>query len=989
MTAQPFRRGTGGLIDRARTLAFTFDGRRYLGHPGDTLASALLANGIRVVGRSFKYHRPRGIFSAGPEEPNALVRLGAGARAEPNTRATMAELFDGLVAESQNRWPSLSFDLMRVNDHLAPLFPAGFYYKTFMWPPRLWGVYEWLIRRAAGLGRAPDLADPDRYEHCHVHCDVLVVGAGAAGLAAACAAARSAARVILVDERAAPGGALRFEHIRIGGQAASEWAASAADEFAGSPRARFLPRTTAFACFDHGVVGLVERVGDHAPASAPGVPRQRLWLVRARRVILATGAIERPLVFADNDLPGVMLASAARRYANEFAALPGRTAVVATDNDDAYRTALDLQRAGVAVAAVVDVRGHPHSAASDLAASAGIECIAGHGVARARGRGTVTAVEIAPVERGAPRRLPCDLVCVSGGWSPTVHLHCQAGGKLDVDEALAALVPVRAAPGFVSVGAARGTFAFAAAIAEGEAAGAAAAAELGFSATPACAPAVEDSVGYVGAPWPAAPRRGKRFVDFQADVTEADIALAHRENYRSVEHLKRYTTLGMGTDQGKTSSVNGLALLAALRGEPIAAVGTTTFRPPYTPVAFGAIAGAHIGAHYDAVRRTPLHGWHVAHGAAMMEAGQWLRPRVYLRPGENMHDAWMREARTVRGAVGLVDVSTLGKIDVQGPDAGAFLERVYCNPMRLDVGKVRYGLMLREDGIVLDDGTCARLGEQRYVLTTTTAHAAQVLLHLEFLLEVAWPALRVRLSAVTEQWAQMALAGPESRAVLARAADLLDVSREALPPLAARNGVIAGVPIRVFRVSYSGELAYEIAAPADCGAAVWEALLAAGAAFGIAPYGLEAMGVLRIEKGHVAGAEIDGRTTPADLGLARLVSRKKNFVGCHLLRRLALADPARPALVGLVPADGTTPIRAGAQLTEDPSAPASVALLGHVTSATHSPALGHPIALGLLREGAARKGGEIVAASPLFGEAVRCRVVDPVFYDCEGVRQNG
>ncbi len=992
MTAQPFRLPSGGAIDRARRLAFTFDGRAYAGHPGDTLASALLANGVRVAGRSFKYHRPRGIFTSGPEEPNALVRVGDGARAEPNTRATMVELYDGLVAASQNRWPSLGFDLWALNNMFAPLLPAGFYYKTFMAPARAWPSYERVIRRAAGLGTPVPHPDPDRYERRFAHCDVLVVGGGAAGIMAASAAARAGADVILADERDAFGGHLRGER-------------TGADLLLPSLRAleqtnvRLLPRTTAFGVYDHGTAALAERVIDRIGSAAAGaLPRQRLWMVRAREIVLATGAIERPLVFAGNDRPGVMLAAAARAYINRFAVAPGRRAVVFTNNSDAWRTALDAAAAGIEVAAIVDARPAPQGALVAAAHARGIAVRAGHAVVATRGGRALRAVAVAPIDgdgtpSGAPTWIDCDLLAVSGGLTPSVHLHSHTGGKLAWDEAIAAFVPGTGAENIRACGAARGVFALADCLADGARTGAAAAQALGLAGPtldlPSCAAEEPWSLRPLWEVRLAPKLRGKRFVDLQDDVTADDLALAVRENYRSIEHVKRYTTLGMGTDQGKTANINGLAIVAARRAEAIAAVGTTTFRAPYTPVTFGTLAGPETGKHFEPIRRTPLHDWHAAHGATFVEAGQWLRPRAYPHAGESFDAAWRREALAVRGAAGVCDVSTLGKIDVQGPDATAFLERVYCNGfVRLAVGRCRYGVMLREDGIVLDDGTVTRLAERHYLLTTTTANAGRVLAHVEYLLQTAWAGLKVRVTSVTDQYGQIALAGPRSRDVLARVADI-DVGNAALPFLASAPATIAGARIRLFRISYSGELAYEIAVPARRTVAVWEALMTAGREVGLAPYGTEAMAAMRIEKGHVAGAEINGQTTAADLGLARLVSAKKYFVGRRLLERPALADESRPSLVGLEPVDGVTAIPAGAQLVDDAGAKPPVPMLGHVTSVTFSPTLGRPIALALLTGGPARKGDTVTAAAPLDGVFVRARVVDPVFYDPAGERLHG
>jgi heterotetrameric sarcosine oxidase alpha subunit len=986
--AEPLRLPSGGAIDRTRTLSFTFDGRPYTGHPGDTLASALLANSVRVVGRSFKYHRPRGVFTAGPEEPNALARVGEGARAEPNTRATMVELYDGLVAASQNRWPSLGFDLWALNNLFAPLFPAGFYYKTFMAPARAWPSYERIIRRAAGIGAHVPHPDPHRYERRFAHCDVLVVGGGIAGMMAAYAAARAGADVMLVDERASLGGHLRGE--RVGGEILLSFVRALEQQ----TNVRVLPRTTAFGVYDHGTVALAERVLDHLGAASASQPRQRLWMVRARQIIIASGAIERPLVFAGNDRPGVMLAAAARTYVNRFAVAPGRRAVVFTNNPNAYRTAFDAAAAGIEVAAIIDARAVPSETAVATARERGIVVHAGHAVVATKGARGLRAVAIAPIDgAGAVTWIDCDLLAVSGGLTPSVHLHSHTGGKLAWDDAIAAFVPGSGAGDMRVCGAARGAFALADCLGDGARAGAAAAQALGLNPLsldlPACPPEEPWSIRPLWEVKPANKMRGKRFVDLQDDVTADDLTLAVRENYRSIEHVKRYTTLGMGTDQGKTANLNGLAIVAARRAEAIAAVGTTTFRPPYTPVALGALAGPETGKHFEPIRRTPLHDWHAGHGARFVEAGQWLRPRAYLRPGESFDAAWRREVLAVRGGAGICDVSTLGKIDVQGPDATAFLERVYCNGFaRLAIGRCRYGLMLREDGIVLDDGTVTRLGELHYFLTTTTANAGRVLAHLEYLLQTVWPDLKVRVASVTDQYGQIALAGLRSRDVLRKLVDI-DVDNSALPFLASAAATIAGARGRLFRISYSGELAYEIAVPADHTVAVWEALLAAGRELGLAPYGTEAMAAMRIEKGHVAGAEINGQTAPADLGLARLVSAKKYFIGRRLLERPALTDPTRPSLVGLEPVDGVTAIPAGAQLIADAQAKPPVPMLGHVTSVTFSPTLNRPIALALLKGGIARKGETIVAAAPLDGVRVAARVADPVFYDATGERLHG
>ena len=999
---QPFRIASGGLIDRNRPLAFSFNGKRLAGYAGDSLAAALLANGVRLIGRSFKYHRPRGIMCAGADEPNALVQLETGARTEPNMRATQIELYDGLVAASQNCWPSVACDIGSVNNLLSRLLPAGFYYKTFMWPPSLWMTYERLIRNAAGMGRAPDTPDPAQYEHRHAHCDVLVAGGGPAGLAAALAAARAGARVVIADEGSEFGGSLLAERADIDGEPAPNWVRRTLAELRSLPGVTLLGRGTVFGYFDHNALAVVEHAAPRARATATHSPTQRMWKVRAKQVVLATGALERPLVFANNDRPGVMLASAARTYANRYAARPGSRAVIFTNNDTAYAAALDLKAGGVDIAAILDVRAGSLGRAPQQASLAGIECRFGSGIRRVLGGRRVNAVEIARIDDAgsagvATATVDCDLVCVSGGWSPAVHLHSQAKGRLVYDERLAAFVPAPCAPPAVqaarSAGGANGAMTLAACLAEGLAAGAAAAHAAGCgSGTPPPTPdASADHQAPLQPLWQVRTgTRDKCFVDFQNDVTSADLALAAREGYTSVEHLKRYTTLGMGTDQGKLSNINGLAILSQLLEAQIPEVGTTTFRPPYTPVTFGAIAGQERGAHVAPLRLSAMDGWHAGAGATFINAALWRRPQLYARTGESDLDAVNREVLAVRRQVGLVDVSTLGKIDIKGRDAAELLERVYINNWKnLAIGKVRYGVMLREDGCVFDDGTTARLGDNHYVMTTTTANAVKVMATLEYLLQVEWRELEVYLTSVTEQWAAMALAGPDARRVLQAVAPSHDWSNAALPYMGYCATTIAGIPARVFRISFSGELSYEINVPADHGHAMWEHLIAAGQAFGIMPYGTEAMGVLRIEKGHAAGMELDGRTTPDDLGLGPLVSAAKDCIGKRSLKRAALAATGRKQLIGLIPGDGKTAIPRGAQLVADDSAPVPNPILGHVTANCYSPTLGKPIALALLANGRALTGKSFHATSPLAGITVPVTVTSPVFVDPQGVRVRG
>jgi methylglutamate dehydrogenase subunit C len=991
MPRQSRRLSEGGLVDRARTVSFTFDGEAYTGHPGDTLASALLANGVTLVGRSFKYHRPRGILTAGSEEPNALVELRAGARLEPNTRATVAELYDGLVALSQNRWPSLAFDVLAVNQLFAPIFGAGFYYKTFMWPSAFWEwLYEPAIRRAAGLGRASRLTDPDAYEKAFAYCDVLVIGSGATGLTAALAAARTGARVILADEDFQLGGRLLSEADVIAGKPAAVWAQGAVAELAALDNVRLMPRTTVFGVYDQGTYGAVERVNDHVAAPPPFEPRQRGWRIMTKRAVLAAGAIERPLAFANNDRPGIMLAGAVRTYVRRFGVAPGERAVVFTAGDDGWRTAYVLADAGVEVAAVVDSRDDPAIAQSvhpfPVFRRAVIERAAG-------GRG-LTGVEVRD-SAGERVRLSCDLLAVSNGWNPVLNLTCHLGTRPAWSEEISAFVPGSALPPGMSVGgAAAGRFTLAEALADGGRLGAAAGQEAGFSGTlPPVPPKIEvDERTGVAPLWRVKGGKGKAFVDFQNDVTTSDIALAHREGYAAVEHLKRYTTLGMATDQGKTANVTALAVMADLTGRTIPGVGSTVFRPPYTPVSFGAFVGHSRGKDFRPTRLPPTHDWAVQNGGVFAETGLWLRAQYFRRPGEtDWRTSVSREAKTVRSGVGVCDVSTLGKIDVQGRDAAAFLDRVYANTLStLAVGKVRYGVMLREDGFVMDDGTVARLGPDHFVTTTTTANAAKVLEHLDFCRQVLWPRLDVAIVPVTEQWAQLSVAGPRARAVLQKLVDRSDdIANEALPYMGCTEVTIGGTAGRLFRVSFSGELAYEIAVAAAYGDALMRALMQTGAEFGIAPYGTEALNVLRIEKGHASGAELDGRTTLGDLGLAKLGSRKKDSIGRVMAERPALVDPDRPVLVGLVPVDVTDKLLAGAHLIATAADATAEHVAGHVSSVAYSPTLGHDIALAFLSHGPDRIGETIRVVDLLRASDVACRVVNPVFVDPKGEKLRG
>lgn len=1000
MSDQSNRLAAGGRIDRDKPLSFTFDGKSYTGYEGDTLASALLANGVILVARSFKYHRPRGIFSAGPEEPNALVGLRTGARAEPNTRATVAELYDGLVAVSQNRSPSLKYDIQAVNQLIARFIPAGFYYKTFIGPfsgTKLWMFFEKFIRQAAGMGTGSHEADPDRYERRNAQCDVLIVGGGPAGIGAALTAAGTGARVILVDENPVLGGRLLKERMTVDGAPGADWAATSAAALAGMDNVRVLTRTSAFGYYDGNVLGCVERVADHFPEPPDHLPRQRWWKIRAKRVVLATGAVEQPIVFGNNDRPGIMLAGAVRSYVNEYGVLPGKRAVVFTTNDDGYRTALDLVAAGGDVAAVVDPRTEATSPLIAAVEAAGIPVRRGKAVVNAHGHFALQSVDVSGMDGRGADTIACDLLAMSGGWQPSVHLSSQTGAKPTWDASQGCFIPGQSTRPLSSAGSCAGHMDLAACLSEGYVRGAEAAAAAGFTSDKTFdVPVTEvETVAPNAQIWEAPDPAGghpKKFVDHQDDVAVSDVQLAHREGYVSVEHLKRYTTLGMGTDQGKTSNIAGLAIMAKLRGEDIPSVGTTTFRPPYTPIAIGAMGGPEVGQHYKPRRRSPMHDWHDGKDVEWIPAGLWDRPRFYpARAGEPLREAYIRETKQTRGSVGLCDVTTLGKIDIQGPDAAELLNRVYTNGFaKLPVGKARYGLMLREDGQVFDDGTTSRLGENHFVMTTTTANAVTVMAKLEFYLQCVWPDLKAKVVSVTEQYAAIAVAGPNSRKVLEKLVDI-DLSDAAFPFMACGPCVAAGVPGRLFRISFSGELAFEINVPSDYGQHMWDALMDAGAEFGVVPYGLEALGNMRIEKGHVAGSELDGRTTAEDLGLGKMMSSKKDFLGKALAGRPGLTADTRKKLVGLVPVDGATMLPNGSQIIEeaDRDAPPPIKMLGHVSSNGFSPELDLPIALGLLEGGLAREGDTVLVANPLKGIFVPATVRNPMFLDPEGKRLHG
>ncbi|WP_333683300.1 sarcosine oxidase subunit alpha family protein [Pontibaca methylaminivorans] len=981
--AQP-NRLAGGQIERSRKLAFIFDGARYEGHPGDTLASALLANNVRLMGRSFKYHRPRGLLTSGSAEPNALVELRTGARQEPNTRATTAELFDGLVAKSQNRSPSLRFDLLGINDVFSSFFGAGFYYKTFMWPKSFWEkVYEPMIRRAAGLGAISFEEDPDVYDKGFLHCDLLVIGAGPSGLAAALTAGRAGARVIVADEDFIFGGRLNGETFSVGGKSGSDWAAEAVAELESLPNVRCMRRTSVNGAYDQGVYSAVERVSDHVLVPEAGRPRQILWRIYSKRALLCAGAIERPIAFENNDRPGIMLASAMRDYANRWAVTAAPKVAVFTNNDDGHRTAADLIAKGVKVAAVIDSRpGAQRVADCELLTGAQVIDTSGrHGLAFVKGQ----------LADGGTRTIECGALGVAGGWNPNVHLTCHQRGRPVWSDEIAAFVPAPdAIPGLTVTGAANGDFSTAAALRTGSEGARAALDDLGITAPAFDLPEAEDAPLDITPLWYVKHGKGRAWLDQQNDVTDKDVKLAHQEKFRPVEHLKRYTTLGMATDQGKTANVSAVAIMAELTGQSISETGTTMFRPPYSPVPMGTFGGRARGKDFHPIRKTPSHKWAEENGGVFVETGNWLRTQWFAQPGEaHWRESVDREVRAVRDSVGLCDVTTLGKVDIQGTDAAAFLNLIYANGFaKLGVGKVRYGLMLREDGIAKDDGTTARLSENHFVMTTTTANAVPVYRHMEFVRQCLFPDMDVQLISTTEAWAQYAVAGPNSRKLLEKVVDPeFDISNEGFPFMACSEiTVCGGLRARLFRISFSGELAFEIAVPTRYGDAMWRRLMAAGEEFGVVPYGTEALGVMRIEKGHAAGNELNGTTTALNLGMGRMVSKKKDSIGSTMSEREGMNLPDALRLVGFKPVDSSQKVTAGAHLMTR-SGPVDAANdQGYITSACYSPILNSSIGLGFLKDGANRMGEIVRVASPLTNLTIEAEVVNPVFIDPEGER---
>ena len=1002
--AQEYRTESGGRINRSKPLSFSFNGKKYQGYEGDTLASALLANGVSVVGRSFKYHRPRGIVTSGVEEPNAMVQLGTGNSTEPNLKATQIELFEGLTASSVNCWPSVNFDVQRINSVFGNIFPAGFYYKTMFGSPTLWHkLYEPMIRKAAGWGKAPPGPDPDFYDHIYRHCDVLVVGGGPAGLASARAAASTGARVIIADEQDEFGGCLLSLKRNINGQPALEWVNDQVNALNSEAEVTALNRTTVFGYYDHNYLVAIERRLDHlGQQSTPQNPKQRIWHFRAKQVILATGSHERPLVFSNNDRPGIMLADAVKSYLNRFGVMVGTKAVLFTNNDRAYESAIDYTDAGGTIEAIIDVRSNPQGILLDDAKARNINVLPGQAIVQTHGGKRIAGIEVMDFDgnqvSGSKKSLVCDLLLTSGGWNPTIHLHSQSQGKLKFDERKVCFVPDSYAQNSICVGGANGDFTLADCLNNGIQAGMGAANLAGYGAglDESDAKTDEATVDFPSPCWfipsKESNRKGlsKHFVDLQNDSTVADIFLAAQEGFKSVEHMKRYTLTGFGTDQGKLGNINSVGILSTAIGKQISETGTTTFRPPYTPVTFGALAGRELGDFSDPVRKTPIHSWHEHYGAIFEDVGQWKRPWYYPSQNEDLHQAVNRECLAVRNQVGILDATTLGKIDIKGKDAAEFLNRVYTNAWtKLAIGSCRYGLMCGEDGMVFDDGVTARINDNQFYMTTTTGGAAHVYEWLEDYLQTEWPNLEVWLTSITEQWSTISVAGPKARLVMSKLNPEHDWSQKAFPFMTFQDCIIGNIKARVFRISFTGELSFEINVPSRYGLSMWEAVMDAGKEFNITPFGTETMHVLRAEKGFIiVGQDTDGTQTPMDLGMDWIVSKKKeDFIGKRSFTRPDTIRTDRKQLVGLVTEDPKTVLDEGAQIVADINVEKPIPMLGHVTSSYWSEVLRKSIALAVIKDGHNSLGKNLTAWSR--GKTTTVKVVEPIFYDKENSRRDG
>jgi len=991
-----FRLDKGGLINRNKKISFTFNRKKYFGYEGDTLASALLANGVHLVGRSFKYHRPRGFFGAGVDEPYAIVQMNRNNEVDPNVRATEQELFEGLEAKSVNCWPNVDFDIGAINNFLNKFFPAGFYYKTFMWPKSFWyKIYEPIIRKAAGFGSASIKHDKERYEHKYEYCDLLIAGSGPSGLASAYAAAQNGARVILAEDKSRFGGSLLTSEVTIGNQSGKEWAEKIISELKSMPNVVVKNRSQVFGYYDHNMLVMSERVSDHLPKTDKYIPKQRLWYIRAKEVVISSGSIERPLVFGNNDAPGVMLSSAAKEYLKVYGVIVGKKPIIFTNNDSGYETAIEFKKNGIDPI-ILDTRKEANSEIIKEAKELNINIKFSYVVVAAKGYKKVNSADIAKISDDKKNisnieNLKCDCICVSGFWTPTIHLASQSGNKTTFNEQIDAFIPSQSKQKETTLGAANGVFTLEETLKTSFEKGGELSKQITNKENKVSVPTVVEKKysnhdKFWCVPLPEG-KNYKRFLDFQNDVAVSDIELALREGYRSIEHVKRYTTLGMATDQGRTSNLNGLQLVSDIENKVVPQVGHTTFRPPYSPVSIGAIVGREIGKHSKPTRKSPMHYWHEKNNAVFVDAGVWLRPRYYKKGNENLFEASKREAKNVRQNVGVCDVTTLGKIDIKGPDAAEFLNRVYTNAwLKLPVGKARYGVMLREDGIVMDDGTTTRISENHYHMTTTTAQAANVLSHLEYYLQLVWPELNVNAVSSTEQWAGAAIAGPKSREVLQKLFPDLNVSNEGLPFMGYMEGNLFGVDAKIFRISFSGELAYEVNVESDYGNFMWEKIMEIGEEFNIQPYGTEALSTLRIEMGHVAGSELDGRTIPYDNSLEGLVSKKKDFIGKRSLSKSAYVAQDRQKVVGVVPLDKKTSIPEGSYIVKDAKAKLPNPKLGHVSASCWSVEYDNPFSLAIIKDGKNMIGQKLFAMSPLKNKTIPVEIVSSHYVDPKGER---
>jgi len=994
-----YRLPSGGKINRNEKISFKFNGKKFFGYKGDTLASALLANGIHLIGRSFKYHRPRGILGSGSEEPNALVQIITDkAKTDPNMRATQIEIYDGFEAKSQNCWPNVRFDVGEINSLFSSILPAGFYYKTFMWPSNLWEKYEYFIRKSAGLGKSPAERDPDVYDHSYYHCDVLIVGSGPAGISAASVAVKTGKKVLLVDERPDFGGDLissNEENIKIAGLPPSQWVNEQFRKLSNYKNIKILNRTTVSSYHNYNYLIMLQNLTDHLSEKyKKNKIRQRLWKVRAKKVVLATGSIERPLLFDKNDKPGIMLSSAVKKYINCHAVKCGNQVVIFTNNDSAYETAIDLYNKGVKIEAIIDIRNKSSGDLPKKCVDLGIKIYWKHTVVSSCGHIKIKGIYIMSLSKennvfGKKIKIVCDLLCMSGGWTPAVHLFTQSGGKLDFDNQNFCFYPKTASQNQISVGSCNGTFKLKNIISESNKKTNAFLNQNIENKVSIHEPNEDKLENIWLLPSDKVLGKTKPFIDFQNDVTAKDIKLALREGYKSIEHVKRYTTTGMATDQGKIANMHALGIVAETTNTKIGDLGTTTFRPPYTPLTFGAIVGRNVNEFFDIIRKTPIHDWHEKNNAKFEDVGQWKRAWYYPAGNEKMFDAVQRESKAARTKAGILDASTLGKIDIQGADASEFLNRVYTNAWsKLAIGKCRYGLMLNDDGMVYDDGVTTRLDENHYIMTTTTGGAATVMGKLEDYLQTEWPELKVYLTSVTDHFGTISVCGPYSKKILEKITNSIDYSDASFPHMSFKEGLIDGIKCRVMRISFTGELSYEINIQANYARSVWEKCMEAGKEFGITPYGTESMHLLRAEKGFIiVGQETDGTITPIDLQMDWIVSKKKHdFIGKRSLYRSDTIREDRKHYVGLLTKNPNEILEEGAQIVAEVKNKPPMNMIGHVTSSYYSPNLNKSIALAVVKNGKKLKGKKLYVPMP--NKTIEVTVSDPIFLDKEGIKLN-